>query len=209
MEIDKDCEVWRIATKDETRPGLMHGYLDLSVKDDPRLIATNGHALVAVPVQETKGVKEGYIPVDALKSIKKSAKGQLSAVFDKTADGKVKDIRAKVEWSSPDPGNFPDWRAVFPNPDAETFCISFNPALLLELVKSAGGNDKVSLHFAKTKGGDLDQVAPIICRVYGHDEAGLILMPMRNMPEGKGYNPNPGKAKKEPKAKKAKSKAKK
>lgn len=206
MEIDKDCEVWRVASKDETRPGLNHAYLDLSDKDDPRLVTTNGHALVAIPVQETDDAKEGYIPVDALKSIKKSAKGQLSAVFDKTKDGMVKDVRTKAEWPSPEAGTFPRWREVFPKPDAKTFTIGLNPTLLLELVKSVGGKETVSLHFAKTKDGDLDRAAPIICRVYGHDEAGLILMPMRNMPVGKGYNPKPAKAKKEPRAK---SKAKK
>jgi hypothetical protein len=163
------------ATKDKDRTNLRDPYLDVEAE---KIVATDGHRMVAIPVEVEHGDVSGYIARDFLKlGRKKSPKGEPVHIENRSV------LRPfDIEWP-PDQDHvgdtFPDWRKVVPawnekSPGAVT--IGLNAHLLKGISDALGGDGIVALTFM------LEQrdSAPFLVRALGGDpeEIGL-LMPCR------------------------------
>lgn len=68
MKIHKECQIEKCASKEKNRVSLQHAYLKGS-----QLIATNGKAMVQLPVELQEHDVDGYVSTEALKAARKAA----------------------------------------------------------------------------------------------------------------------------------------
>ena len=80
MKIHKSCLVEKVCSTDATRPALSAPFLR-----GHHVIATDGHMLVALPVEREEHDVDGWVSVDALKAARKLDKQ--SDVASITANG--------------------------------------------------------------------------------------------------------------------------
>ena len=168
MKIKKECKIELVASKDSTRFALNNPYLQGS-----NLIATDGHRLVAIPVEREDGDSDGPIDCSAFKLSRKtssefskiSANGCLKV---QTKDGEITMQRNFKEI------NFPNWQKVLPNSDRGGIKIAFNAEYLYQMAEALG-TKTVTIEI-------LDSNSPII--VKGSNENYIegsigVLMPVR------------------------------
>jgi DNA polymerase III sliding clamp (beta) subunit (PCNA family) len=169
MKIGRNQKIEAICSKDETRQHLCSPYLDLTNPADPRLVATDGHAMVALKVEEPdEHDATGHVSVDALKAARK--RGELGYVL---CNGSCA-LPGGATFPRPDVGTFPDWRMVMPKEEREgEHSIAFDVKLLKAIVDACGGEGNVTLHFA-------DPNEPIRVNVHNAAIGHLaVLMPVR------------------------------
>jgi hypothetical protein len=169
MKLDRNQKIEAICSKDETRQNLCSPYLDLTNPADPRLVATDGHAMVALKVEEPdEHDATGHVSVDALKAARK--RGELGYVL---CNGSCA-LPGGATFPRPDVGTFPDWRQVMPTISREgERSIAFNVKLLKAIVEACGGEGNVTLHVA-------NHDEPIRVEVHGAGIGHLaVLMPVR------------------------------
>jgi DNA polymerase III sliding clamp (beta) subunit (PCNA family) len=169
------------ACEDEkgTRDVLKNPYLEVH-RDGERanLVATNGKILAVIPVEPEPGDTSGHVPVDALKTARKGAKGDVSI----GCNGAVT-LPGGVTMLRPDEGEYPEWRQVLPDQNRELkIRIGLNISLLKDLA-DAMGTEGLILEIA-----DADQpvtVRPTGTGDYGNSnrpanpDAYGVIMPMR------------------------------
>ncbi len=168
MKINKNCKIELVASKDKTRLALINPYLQGS-----KLIATDGHKLVAIPVEREEGDSDGPIDCLAFKLARKtssefskiSANGCLKV---QTKDGEITMQRSSKEI------NFPQWQKILPNTDRRGIKIGLNAEYLYQMAEALG-TKKVTIEI-------LDADSPII--VKGANENYIegsigVLMPVR------------------------------
>jgi hypothetical protein len=163
----------------EANPILMDPYLD--AKED-RIVASNGHALVALPVETEKGERSRYLACSLLQAARGLGEPEVPA--------EIKDqeiVEYGVLWPTPQERTFPDWPSLVPKfhrGDEGTTTVSLNPRLLKALADAMASRGGVALTFQP---GD---VGPILVQPLSSpapDELGL-LMPLRADDE-KGIEP--------------------
>jgi hypothetical protein len=163
----------------EANPILMDPYLD--AKED-RIVASNGHALVALPVETEKGERSRYLACSLLQAARGLGEPEVPA--------EIKDqeiVEYGVLWPTPQERTFPDWPSLVPKfhrGDAGTTTVSLNPRLLKALADAMASSGGVALTFQPGDGG------PILVQPLSSpdpDELGL-LMPLRADDE-KGIEP--------------------
>jgi len=163
MHYPDKIDLDRIASKDDNRPHLCQPYLDTTDEGDPRIVACDGHRLVAVSVELDEGDVTGPVPRGAMKA---AADKSVAGVSMLSCGGT--DIRcdaAGVTFDRPqglDP--FPDWRAIVPKRKS-TVHVTLNAKLLREIGQSVG-TEIVTLHLVPDEGGNVvDQirVEPACC----------------------------------------------
>ena len=71
MKISKNCKIELVASKDSTRLALINPYLQGS-----KLIASDGHRLVAIPVEREEGDSDGPMDCSAFKLSRKTSSGE-------------------------------------------------------------------------------------------------------------------------------------
>lgn len=69
MKLHKTCQVEKVTSSDRTRPVLSHAFLS-----GETLIATDGKAMIQLPVERSEGDEDGFVTVEALKAARKEAK---------------------------------------------------------------------------------------------------------------------------------------
>lgn len=155
MKMDKRYRPELIASKDETRSMLLEPWLDVVNKV---VVASNGHMLVAVPVETGEGDTTGVMPSEALKAGRKAAKGlaevEIAANGAATTTSGASFVRKDM--------NFVPWQAVVPSyrkGDKDTITIFFDANYLKQLVDALGCDGLVSLTFPKSNDDD-----PIVIR---------------------------------------------
>lgn len=177
MLINKDLKVELIASKDVTLQHLMHAHLDAEKK---RLVATDGHRMVIVPVTVEKGDDSGSIPVDAIKQARKLAGKSRDEAQVKANGAIVLESGATMPRPKVD---FPPYEQVVPSyrpGTGGTVTIAFNARYLHELAQALG-TEHVELTFKVVRAG-ARIVDPIIVgrngsRYEAKDPLG-VLMPM-------------------------------
>jgi hypothetical protein len=123
---------------DPTRHNLHYVYLDT---DSSRLVATNGHVLIAEPVVLTREDKAGRVPAAALEAARKAVpKYETHAQLTLNDHAVVPD---GPTFPRPDGTTYVDWQRVLPVGDVQ-FTVSFDAKLLLQLVKAAGTTGKTA-----------------------------------------------------------------
>ena len=168
MKIKKECKIELVASKDKTRLALNNPYLQGS-----NLIATDGHRLVAIPVEREDGDSDGFIDCSAFKLARKT-----SSEFSKiSANGclkvHTKDGEITMQRSFKDI-NFPQWQKVLPNADRKGIKIGLNAEYLYQMAEALG-TKKVTIEI-------LDADSPIIVKGANQNyiEGSIgVLMPVR------------------------------
>ena len=134
MKIKKECKIELVASKDSTRLALNNPYLQGS-----KLIATDGHRLVAIPVEREDGDSDGPIDCSAFKLSRKTLSGEKFSKINangclkvQTKDGEITMQRSFKEI------NFPNWQKVIPNDDKERIKIAFNAEYLYQMAEALG-----------------------------------------------------------------------
>jgi DNA polymerase III sliding clamp (beta) subunit (PCNA family) len=165
-----------IASDDTTREHLCHAHLDTKAK---LLVSTDGHRLVAVPVDVDANDHDGPVTADALKAARAAIRrtGLIPEIAvngaQQVGNGGPSFPRPTLEGCS----NFPPYQQVIPSYDERApnvSVITFNAAYLAEMAKAMGAGKSaiVTLVFE----GPLD---PIRVIAGSGSEAIGVLMPAR------------------------------
>lgn len=171
MKIQKECQIEKVASQDESRYAITEAYLDMG-GDRPLLVATNGMAMAIIPVETNEHDKAGPVSSDALKAARKARQeitcnGSLSVT-----DGPQFPRRQDVQ--------YPNWRQVVPDEKRESkYQIGINVRELWVLCQ-AMGCETVRLEFADNT--DAVVVVPTTIRnakPAANLEARGVIMPVR------------------------------
>ena len=178
MRLNRTSKIELLASGDETRPHMLHPYLDVEAK---ALVATDGHRLIKHPVLLDDGDESAFVSVAAIKAARKLGL-------------KSDDIKIKVGSKSltlidgsvlPTPESdlsFPPYEKVIPNYKGRTMVtVGLDAKYLLEICQALGGSTKegtsVCLSFPLPDTGK-DMLDPIVVG-YGLSDAVAVLMPSR------------------------------
>ena len=136
MKLPKNCLIERVTLTDETRPILAHPYLDVERKT---LVATDGRALVALPVEIDPGDTSGPITIDALAAARKvGRKGELATILAGTGQK----LTNQATYPRANDINYPNWTQVMPRNPGK-IRIVFNAHLLFDITKAMGCTDVI------------------------------------------------------------------
>ena len=143
MKFPRNTKVELCADPKHSNVALQHAHLDLSDRERPMLVACNGSALLAVPVEVDADDVGGFVPVEVLTAARKAAGKRADPEVLCRADRFVIPCGPefpRVQVDAP----FPAWRQVVPTTrDAgkPAVRLGVNARLLGSLVKAAGGDD--------------------------------------------------------------------
>jgi hypothetical protein len=102
MKIGRNQKIEAICSKDETRQHLCSPYLDLTNPADPRLVATDGHAMVALKVEEPdEHDATGHVSIDALKALVRRDPARIRAVQRLVRASGWRHVPAAGRWHLP------------------------------------------------------------------------------------------------------------
>lgn len=177
MKIHKECQVEKVASKDATRTSLAHPYLQGNT-----IIATNGIAMVQIPVKErSEHDVDGWVTGEALKAARKAASRQTSCEI--SANGSLALSNGQ---SFPRPnestvkGKWPNCGQVWDPCWAREikFAVSLSAEQLIDIAK-AMGTEGVTLEIT----GETDPIRIRPCTTRAQTvpvpEAKALLMPIR------------------------------
>lgn len=137
-----------------------------------RIVATDGHRLIVVPVELDDSDTMGSIPISAFVLARKTAFKHMPDIIIYCTEG-VCSMTDGGTVPRPDIGRFPLWRAIV-TPDPIEREISFDPSLLLSLCKAMGTLDRVTLKIPVNPGKPIHLVGGSS----HHQAENSILMPM-------------------------------
>lgn len=153
MNFPKNAKIEKVASTDISRPSLVNPYLDVERK---ALVATNGHAMVMVPVGIDDGDHAGPVSSEALQAARKAA-GKSNDMASISVNG-AQVIPGGPTFPRPPEVEFPKYTAVIPEYPDECVRISFNPWLLMQVVEAMG----------------VDKGLPIILTLASVDKSGTL-----------------------------------
>lgn len=140
MKLPKNIKPELVASKDKARFPIAETFLRQG-----RLLATNGAALVSIPVQTDDNDHDGYISTDVLKLARKAGQCSVNGV---AKIGEVTMPRSKLEKET----QFPKFDAVLPNFEGKKAVkIALNAALLARMAES-WGSEGVVIEFVEDSG---------------------------------------------------------
>jgi hypothetical protein len=152
MHYPKDCEIEKMVSEDPTHLHIAHAHLDVSAK---RLVATNGHGLVALPVELEAGDDSGPVSVDSLKAARKAAPKNGKASIHASGALRVANGPTYDRPKLPDGYAFPPWQQIVPEYRApktdkelratngrETLTFGINVELLHRVALALGAKSK-------------------------------------------------------------------
>ena len=187
MRIDQDCVIEAIVSTDKERPVISEPFLDLSDKERPVLISTNGAAIAVVPVQVDDGDTQGPVNKCAFKVGRKhpyaKKTGILFVGLNVSGHCTLSDFSTmQRNGNFPEGGNFPEWRNGIPKLDShkKTVTIRLDSELLANLARSMGTKG-VKLEFNIENDGTVEggiHVTPA-GKHYAYSDAYGVIMPMR------------------------------
>lgn len=167
MKLSKTCKIEAIASTEQARISITEPYL----KGD-RLIATNGKALVVLPVEREEGDVDGYVTADALAAARKVGhKTELAQIkcngLYALANGATMPRDTMLEGC-----NFPNIEQVIPTNTEGRKIIALNAKLLADIAKALDA-DNLRLEIAG------ENEAVIVRGSRADSKAFAVLMPVR------------------------------
>lgn len=174
MKINKTFKPELIASTDDTRYTITAPYLE-----GDRVIATNGMAMVVLPIEREENDTDGHIQSEAFKTARKQLKNLSESQF--VANGQITYADGSTAPRVKDMGNFPQWKQVVPPIDRPVgFKVALDAELLLKLADALGAmpdenkkNGKiVTLTFK-------NELSAIVVTPHTDTKAMGILMPVR------------------------------
>jgi DNA polymerase III sliding clamp (beta) subunit (PCNA family) len=176
MKLPKNCLVEKVASQDATRAAITLPYLDIDGQRTAHVVATNGAAMVKLPVEITAEDVAGYVPTAALKEGRKLAKRTDSV--DLVCNGSAKLLNGAT-YPRESRETFPPWRQVWPKEEGK-ITLALDARLLYELAQ-AMGTEGVVLTFNPGEPISVRATATKACQPASFDARG-ILMPIRIKP---------------------------
>ena len=160
--------------------------------DGDKLISTNGHLLVVLPVEVEEGDVSGKVPKSCLSDARKKPLTKSILDAELSVDLKEKDY-AKVNHSknkfnrefSTEFETFPDWAGAISKDDPTEWIIILNPDLIMTAFWALGGNSKrngIKLRIkapVATYPGDMQCLGEVKATVGSGDDGYAVIMPMR------------------------------
>lgn len=179
MKMKRNYRPELIVSKDACRFNICEPHLDVL---ESRIVATNGHMMIALPVTPDAGDTPGQVPVEALKAARTQAgRGATESVLK--LNGTAESLDGKTFPRLP--VHFPPWQSVLPKHSAETFSVGLNAYYLHDLAQAMGSRGTSGAEVVLTF--DLrDAEAPIDVRCSSDEAPVAVLMPTRH---GKGLAP--------------------
>lgn len=178
MKLPKNAKIEAVCSTDETREVITHPYLE--IKDGAaRVIATNGRAIVAIPVEVEDGEESGWVSIPALAAARKAcaSRGPEKDVASVHCNGTCRTATADFPRPFKDSEmKFPNYRQVIPDGEQKgVFKLAFDVNILAAVVKAAGGTGIVSVHQPAD-----DPDAPMTLSIQGaKDGTVAVMMPCR------------------------------
>lgn len=179
MKFGSQYLVEKVTSDEPARYALHHVHLDVERKS---LCATNGKALVSIPVEPEEGDVSGLLSVDAVKAARKIA-GKRGEPCIKANGAAVLDDGS----SHPRPeGMFPDVSTFLKGAPAWGVQLTIDPTLLLALAKAMGGEGhnvtlRFQVHRPENGNGErfvVAKQAPIHASIPGQPDVTGIIMPI-------------------------------
>lgn len=147
MKVPAQVKIESVVSTDKHRRPLSEAYLD-TTGDTPVLVATDGFAMVTLPVEAAKE-EQGWVSPAALKAARKLAKK--AEMLEITCNGSLALSDGTQFPRSTEQSTgfypYPQWRMVLPAPDRP---VVFRVALNVEFLKRVAdglGDDEVILEF--------------------------------------------------------------
>jgi hypothetical protein len=174
-----------VVSKDPTRPHIGHVYLerDATVATSGVVVATDGHALVCIPVAVSPADTDGQVSADALAAARKTAPKGADMELTATDD---RELAGGIERKRPAKMAFPPHRQVTPNVATmeRPVTIALNAEYLLAIAKAIGAADKKGNKGVEITFDAADPLSPIIVQDDSAGDAYGVLMPRR----GRAYS---------------------
>lgn len=175
MKLPKNAKIEAVCADEKSnRPTIAHPYLE--IKDGAaRVIATDGRAIVAIPVEVEEGEESGWVSIPALAAARKAS--SRDGVASVHCNGTCRTATADFPRPFKDTAmTFPNYRQVIPDGEQKgVFKLAFNVELLAAVVKAAGGTGIVSVHQLAD-----DPDAPMTLSIQGaKDGTVAVMMPCR------------------------------
>jgi hypothetical protein len=165
----------------EPDPILTDPYLDAK---ESKLVATNRHAMVVLPVETDKGERSRYLACSLLEAARKLGE---DAVPAEIKDEEI--VEYGVLWPTQQARSFPPWSTLVPTfrrGDPGTTTIHLNPKLLRAVAAAMDCETGVALTF---KVGELE--APVRVEPIAVDPDELaVMMPLRQVADEDGVDPD-------------------
>lgn len=172
MKTKKDCKIEAVVSRDATRPVLGAPYFRGGA-----LWATDGRAMVRLPVESDETDTEGWVPVEALKAARKVA-GKLDSIA-MHVNGAATLLNGQ-SFPRPNPdtmrGNWPACERIWDisNAHETKFTVAFNAELLANIAEAFGSAEvKLEMTDAET----VIRVSPV--GKAPNLDARAVLMPIR------------------------------
>lgn len=178
MKIDPKFRPELCVSTDETRYQIMDPYLDTKAK---RLVATDGHMLVAVPVEVSEDESSGYVSRFLLRLARRWFRRE------RPAGERVEIVDGNVPGGPSYPtdhargSGFPDWRAAVPKRTRGTpgtVTIGLDAVYLKEIALALGGEDRPGGCQVTLTIDVVDLGTPLLVQSEGAPEAVAALMPV-------------------------------
>jgi hypothetical protein len=171
MKIHTDCQIEKVVSKDKTRLPLSKPYLR-----NGAIWASDGKAMVRLPVETEAGDVDGYLSPEALKAARKTKDGTIHANGSLALSNGQVFPRPQVD----ELGKFPDCEPIWNNGIAQpnTLSVAFDVGLLKNIA-DAFGTEAVRLEL--TDALTVIRVFPVAnvgCTIPNEEARGL-LMPIR------------------------------
>ncbi len=175
-----DKALLNCVSSDVTRSSIAHVYVDVT---DQIAVATNGHAIVVVPITPDPEEVSGFVPREAIleaAKLPKSRKGQLTHLAKTTVVNRIAYPNPGTD--SEEPLTFPEWRQLVPRVLMQQAPqLSFNSALLADLghaLHPGNGPSYITITYDLQK----PLEGPMVIRPHGDpdDKHFALLMPYRN-----------------------------
>ena len=171
MQFNKSHDLSGIIAKKDISTYLNAAHLDVA---GSRLVATDGHKLVCIPVTIEDGDTSGPVTAEAIKAaIKAAGRNGYAAIACNSSLA----VANGPSFPRPDPddiGKFPDHEQIMPK--AGTAQIGINAEYLAAIQKAAGAKG-IGLQFALNDDGTIDRNSAV--RVHVGADVIAVVMPMR------------------------------
>jgi DNA polymerase III sliding clamp (beta) subunit (PCNA family) len=169
MQFNKSHDISGIIAKKDSRTHLTAAHLDVA---GSRLVATDGHKLVCIPVTIEDGDTSGPVTAEAIKAAIKAAGRHCDAAI--ACNGSLAVANGPTFPRPGDLGQFPDFDRIIPKDG--TAQIGINAEYLAAIQKAAGVKG-IGLQFALNEDGSIDASSAV--RVHCGADVIAVVMPMR------------------------------
>lgn len=177
MILPKTCKIEELCSTDKTRNVLFHPYLSGN-----ELVATDGKAMICLPVELEEGDCHGWVSIEALKMARKLNKNLDNLSIKVKNDGLI--LMDGTVLPQPNVGSvYPNYRPILEanlsKEQEPVSSIAFNPDYLSSVASAFGCANEKGVKLVFRAGMGAIQAIPLSGPFAGNEKAVSIIMPIR------------------------------